>query len=115
MGRGHPTNGPLDCTATWPARPSPARQGLSVHPPPAAGTNAGGARRYATPSWVRKREAGHEAPRRPAGGLRVVIVSPARVMGGGGTGRSSTALGRRFWRRGIPAHVDGTLNVVGVQ
>jgi dihydroflavonol-4-reductase len=48
-------------------------------------------------------------------GLPVVIVNPATVLGPGDCGRSSTVLVRRFMRRQIPAYVDGTLNVVGVQ
>jgi dihydroflavonol-4-reductase len=48
-------------------------------------------------------------------GLPVVIVNPAHVLGAGDRGRSSTVLVRRFMRRQIPAYVDGTLNVVGVE
>jgi dihydroflavonol-4-reductase len=48
-------------------------------------------------------------------GLPLVIVNPAHVLGAGDPGRSSTALVRRFLRRQIPAYVDGTLNIVGVQ
>ena len=48
-------------------------------------------------------------------GLPVVIVNPATLLGPGDCGRSSTVLVRRFMRRQIPAYVDGTLNVVGVQ
>ena len=48
-------------------------------------------------------------------GLPVVIVNPATVLGPGDCGRSSTVLVRRFMRRQIPAYVDGTLNIVGVQ
>ena len=47
-------------------------------------------------------------------GLPVVIVNPAHVLGAGDPGRSSTVLVRRFLRREIPAYVDGTLNIVGV-
>jgi dihydroflavonol-4-reductase len=36
-------------------------------------------------------------------------------MGPGDHGRSSTTLVRRFMRRQIPAYVDGTLNIVGVE
>ena len=50
-----------------------------------------------------------------ARGLPLVIVNPAHVLGPGDPGRSSTTLVRRFLRRQIPAYVDGTLNVVGVQ
>jgi dihydroflavonol-4-reductase len=48
-------------------------------------------------------------------GLPVVIVNPATLLGPGDCGRSSTVLVRRFMRRQIPAYVDGTLNIVGVQ
>jgi dihydroflavonol-4-reductase len=48
-------------------------------------------------------------------GLPVVIVNPATLLGPGDCGRSSTVLVRCFMRRQIPAYVDGTLNVVGVQ
>jgi dihydroflavonol-4-reductase len=48
-------------------------------------------------------------------GLPLVIVNPALVLGAGDPGRSSTALVLRFLRRQIPAYVNGTLNVVGVQ
>jgi dihydroflavonol-4-reductase len=48
-------------------------------------------------------------------GLPVVIVNPATVLGPGDCGRSSTVLVRRFMRRQIPAYVNGTLNIVGVQ
>ena len=47
-------------------------------------------------------------------GLPVVVVNPALVLGAGDRGRSSTVLVRRFLGRQIPAYVDGTLNVVGV-
>ncbi len=47
-------------------------------------------------------------------GLPVVVVNPAHVLGAGDRGRSSTVLVRRFLRRQIPAYVDGTLNIVGV-
>ncbi|MGA9859427.1 MAG: NAD-dependent epimerase/dehydratase family protein [Solirubrobacteraceae bacterium] len=50
-----------------------------------------------------------------ARGLPLVVVAPAHVLGPGDPGRSSTLLVRRFMRREIPAYVDGTLNVVGVQ
>ena len=50
-----------------------------------------------------------------ARGLPVVIVNPAHVLGRGDGGRSSTALVRRFMHRQIPAYVDGTLNIVGVE
>ena len=48
-------------------------------------------------------------------GCRCVIVNPAHVLGAGDPGRSSTVLVRRFLRREIPAYVDGTFNIVGVE
>jgi dihydroflavonol-4-reductase len=62
-----------------------------------------------------KHEAEVEALRLVVRGLPLVIVNPAHVMGAGDPGRSSTALVRRFLRREIPAYVDGTLNIVGVE
>ena len=62
-----------------------------------------------------KHEAEVTALRMLGRGLPVVIVNPAHVLGAGDPGRSSTSLVRRFMRRQIPAYVDGTLNVVGVQ
>jgi dihydroflavonol-4-reductase len=50
-----------------------------------------------------------------ARGLPLVTVNPAHVLGPGDPGRSSTTLVRRFLRRQIPAYVDGTLNIVGVE
>ena len=60
-------------------------------------------------------EAEVAAMRLVARGLPLVVVNPAHVLGAGDPGRSSTALVRRFLRRQIPAYVDGTLNIVGVQ
>jgi dihydroflavonol-4-reductase len=71
--------------------------------------------RYAISYLDAKHEAEIAALRLVARGLPLVIVNPAHVLGAGDTGRSSTALVRRFMRREIPAYVDGTLNVVGVQ
>jgi dihydroflavonol-4-reductase len=62
-----------------------------------------------------KYEAEVAALRLAARGLPVVIVNPAHVLGAGDPGRSSTTIVRRFLRRQIPAYVDGTLNVVGVE
>ncbi len=65
-----------------------------------------------------KHEAETAALRLVARGLPLVIVNPAHVLGpgiGSHPPGSSTALVRRFLRRQIPAYVDGTLNVVGVQ
>jgi dihydroflavonol-4-reductase len=61
-----------------------------------------------------KHEAEVTAMRLVARGLPLVIVNPATVLGAGDPGRSSTALVRRFMRRQIPAYVEGTLNIVGV-
>jgi dihydroflavonol-4-reductase len=61
-----------------------------------------------------KHEAEVAALRLVARGLPGVIVNPAHVLGAGDPGRSSTSLVRRFLRRQIPAYVDGTLNIVGV-
>jgi dihydroflavonol-4-reductase len=62
-----------------------------------------------------KHEAEATAMRLLARGLPLVIVNPAHVLGPGDPGRSSTVLVRRFLRRQIPAYVDGTLNIVGVE
>jgi dihydroflavonol-4-reductase len=62
-----------------------------------------------------KHEAEVAALRLLARGLPLVIVNPAHVMGAGDRGRTSTALVRRFMRRQIPAYVEGTLNIVGVE
>jgi dihydroflavonol-4-reductase len=74
--------------------------------------NAG---RYAIPYVDAKHEAEMIALRLIARGLPAVIVNPAHVLGPGDPGRSSTSIVRRFMRRQIPAYVEGTLNVVGVQ
>lgn len=71
--------------------------------------------RYAIAYVDSKHEAEIVALRLLARGLPLVIVNPAHVLGAGDPGRSSTAIVRRFLRRQIPAYVDGTLNVVGVQ
>lgn len=78
-------------------------------------TNVWDAGRYAIPYVDSKHEAENEVMRVLARGLPVVIVNPAHVMGAGDPGRSSTVLVRRFLRREIPAYVEGTLNIVGVQ
>jgi dihydroflavonol-4-reductase len=62
-----------------------------------------------------KHDAETLALRLVARGLPLVVVNPAYVLGPGDAGRSSTLIVRRFLRREIPAYVDGTLNVVGVQ
>ncbi len=77
--------------------------------------NAWEAGRYAIAYLDAKHEAETAALRLVARGLPLVIVNPAHVLGPGDPGRSSTAFVRRFLRRQIPAYVDGTLNVVGVQ
>ncbi len=64
-------------------------------------------------------DAAHEAEaaalRLVTRGLPVVVVNPTHVLGAGDPGRSSTALVSRFLRRQIPAYVEGTLNIVGVE
>jgi dihydroflavonol-4-reductase len=62
-----------------------------------------------------KREAEVEVLRLAAGGLPVVIVSPAHVFGAGDVNRSSTEIVRRFLRREIPAYVDGAINIVDAE
>jgi dihydroflavonol-4-reductase len=62
-----------------------------------------------------KHEAETVAQRLVARGLPLVTVNPGHVFGAGDPGRSSTSLVRCFMRRQIPAYVDGTLNIVGVQ
>jgi len=71
--------------------------------------------RYAIPYVDSKHEAETVALALADRGLPVVIVNPATLLGPGDPGRSSTVLVRRFMRRQIPAYVDGTLNIVGVQ
>ena len=73
------------------------------------------AARYAIPYVDSKHEAEVTALALFERGLPLVIVNPAHVLGAGDPGRSSTVLVRRFLRREIPAYVDGTLNVVGVE
>jgi dihydroflavonol-4-reductase len=77
-------------------------------------TSVWDAGRYAIPYVDSKHEAEIAALRLVARGLPLVIVNPAHVLGAGDPGRSSTTLVRRFLRRQIPAYVDGTLNIVGV-
>jgi dihydroflavonol-4-reductase len=88
----------------------PARAGSTADE-----SNVWDAGRYAIPYLDSKHEAENEAMRVLARGLPVVIVNPAHVLGAGDPGRSSTVLVRRFLRREIPAYVEGTLNIVGVQ
>jgi dihydroflavonol-4-reductase len=88
----------------------PARKG-SV----ATETNVWDAARYRIPYVDSKREAETVALGLAERGLVVVMVNPAHVLGAGDPGRSSTVLVQRFLRRQIPAYVDGTLNVVGVE
>ena len=70
--------------------------------------------RYAIPYVDAKREAEVEAMRHAALGLPVVVVNPGHVFGRGDVYRSSTDVVRRFLQRGIPAYVDGALNIVDV-
>jgi dihydroflavonol-4-reductase len=71
--------------------------------------------RYGIPYVDSRHEAEVEALRLISRGLPLVIVNPTHVLGPGDAGRSSTTLVRRFMRRQIPAYVDGTLNIVGVE
>jgi dihydroflavonol-4-reductase len=71
--------------------------------------------RYCIPYLDAMHEAESAALRLVDRGLPLVVVNPTHVLGPGDPGRSSTALVRRFLRRQIPAYVDGTLNIVGVQ
>jgi dihydroflavonol-4-reductase len=87
----------------------PARRGAV-----ATEGNVWDAARYAIPYVDAKRQAEQVALGLAARGLPVVVVNPAHVLGAGDRGRSSTVLVLRFLRRQIPAYVDGTLNVVGV-
>jgi len=82
---------------------------------PADETNVWDAGRYGIAYVDSKHEAEVIAMRLVPRGLPLVIVNPAHVFGAGDPGRSSTAIVRRFLRRQIPAYVDGTLNIVGVQ
>jgi dihydroflavonol-4-reductase len=77
-------------------------------------SNVWDAGRHAIPYVDAKHEAEVTALRLGARGLPLVIVNPAHVLGAGDPARSSTVLVRRFMRRQIPAYVDGTLNIVGV-
>jgi dihydroflavonol-4-reductase len=90
----------------------------AVGPAPEGGTSdessVWDAGRYDIPYADSKHEAEIVALRLLARGLPVVIVNPAHVLGAGDPGRSSTVLVRRFMRRQIPAYVNGTLNIVGV-
>jgi dihydroflavonol-4-reductase len=91
----------------------PARPGESADE-----TAAWEAGRYRIAYLDAKHEAETAALRLIARGLPLVIVNPAHVLGpgiGSHPPGSSTTLVRRFLRREIPAYVDGTLNVVGVQ
>jgi dihydroflavonol-4-reductase len=88
----------------------PARAGESANE-----ANVWDAGRYAIPYVDSKHEAEAVALRLVGRGLPLVIINPAHVLGPGDPGRSSTALVRRFMRRQIPAYVDGTLNIVGVE
>ena len=71
--------------------------------------------RYRIPYVDSKHAAEVESLRLLARGLPLVIVNPAFVLGAGDSGRSSTMLVLRFLRRQIPAYVNGTLNIVGVE
>ena len=77
-------------------------------------SNVWDAGRYGIPYVDSRHEAEVTALRLLGRGLPVVMVNPAHVFGAGDPGRSSTNIVRRFMRREIPAYVDGTLNIVGV-
>jgi dihydroflavonol-4-reductase len=94
---------------------SVAAVGPASHGKPADESNVWDAGRYAIPYVDSKHEAEITALRLVARGLPLVIVNPSHVLGPGDPGRSSTALVRRFLRRQIPAYVDGTMNIVGVE
>jgi dihydroflavonol-4-reductase len=78
-------------------------------------TNVWDAGRHGIAYVDSKHEAEIVALRLVARGLPLVIANPTQVLGAGDPGRSSTVLVRRFMRRQIPAYVDGTLNIVGVE
>ena len=90
----------------------------AIGPPPAGEVGDETTRwrggRYSIPYLNAKHEAEQAALRLVSRGLPLVVVNPALVLGAGDPGRSSTTLVRRFLRREIPAYVDGTLNIVGV-
>ncbi len=88
----------------------PARKGAV-----ATEANVWNAGRHGIPYVDSKRHAEEVALGMGQRGLPVVVVNPAHVLGPGDRSGSSTVLVRRFLRRQIPAYVDGTLNVVGVQ
>jgi dihydroflavonol-4-reductase len=94
---------------------SVAAVGPSPNGHPADEGNVWDAGRYAIPYVDSKHEAEVLALRLIGRGLPLVIVNPSHVFGAGDPGRSSTTLVRRFMRRQIPAYVDGTLNIVGVE
>ena len=88
--------------------PAPAKQIADER----TGWEAG---RYAIPFADSKHAEEVEALRLLGRGLPLVTVNPTHVLGAGDPGRSSTAFVLRFLRRQIPAYVEGTLNVVGVE
>ena len=88
----------------------PARSGAV-----ATEANVWDAARYEIPFVDSKHDAEEVALALAERGLPVIIVNPATVLGPGDPGRSSTVLVHRFMRRQIPAYVNGTLNIVGVQ
>jgi dihydroflavonol-4-reductase len=91
--------------AVGPARPGSTADETTAFDPRAA----------EIPYVAAKREAEIEALRFAARGLPVVIVNPAHVLGRGDLYRSSTEFVRRFLMRGIPAYVDGAINVVSAK
>jgi dihydroflavonol-4-reductase len=71
--------------------------------------------RHGIPYLDAKHEVELTARRLAARGLPIVIVNPCRVLGPGGPARSSTTFVKRFLKREIPAYIDGTINIVGVE
>jgi dihydroflavonol-4-reductase len=62
-----------------------------------------------------KHEVELTAWRMHARGLPIVVVNPCLVLGPGDPARSSTRFVKRFLKREIPAYIDGTINIVGVE
>jgi dihydroflavonol-4-reductase len=85
----------------------PARRGSTADE-----TQVFDAGRYRLAYVDAKRESEAVAMRLAAQGLPVVVVNPAHTLGTGDLRRSSTEIVRRFLQRGIPAYVDGALNIV---
>jgi dihydroflavonol-4-reductase len=78
-------------------------------------SNPWDAARHGIPYLDAKHEVELTAWRMGARGLPIVIVNPGRVLGPGDPGPSSTMFVKRFLKREIPAYIDGTINIVGVE